>query len=539
MAFDVFISKVIYMKRRILDFGLIRNKDMIFLISIVFINLIIKAIPAGLLEFGNDEVYYWTYALFPDWSHFDHPPMVGLLIQLFSLNLNLHGELVIRAGALILSSANIVILFYLVKRIYSRQAAYFAVLMYISSFYFNIISGLFILPDTPQIFFILLALYFALPAVTNRNPARTDSYDLILFGLFTGMAFLSKYHSLFLWFGVGLYILFHNRIWLKKPALYISVLVTLILMLPVFYWNYKNDFISFTFHGSRIGLFHSPINLMSFMRFNLGQFFYQNPVLFIIYILALVKIFRNIKHGIKGVNLLLLYLGMPLIIIFTILSLFRNTLPHWSGPAFICLIILSSEYLADIYVKKRGKVIKTLSAALGLLLIVLVAGTLQINYGIIDIKSKPGYADMGKNDFTLDMYGWKQARQKFEQFLAKEGIPKNDHRQVAILSDNWFPAAHLDYYIASPLKIKLIALGGIEKIHKYFWINQTRKLKNTDRIFYITDSRNYQGPEKFTNCFAEIIPEDTISIYRNNKIVKYILIYDMVGFKCDTAVNLP
>ncbi len=521
------------------DNRLIRNKDMLFLISVMFINLIIKAIPAGLLELGNDEVYYWTYALFPDWSHFDHPPMVGLLIQLFSLNLHLHGELVIRSGALILSSANIAILFYLVKRIYSGKAAYFAVIMYISSFYFNIISGLFILPDTPQIFFILLALSFALPAVTISNPTRIDNYNLILFGLFTGLAFLSKYHSLFLWFGVGLYILFHNRIWLKKPALYISVLITLILMIPVFYWNYKNEFISFTFHGSRIGLFHNHINLLSFMRFNLGQFFYQNPVLFIIYVLALVRIFRNIKHEIKGVNLLLLYLGMPLLIIFSGLSLFRNTLPHWSGPVFICFIILSSEYLADIYVKKRGTVIKTLSAALGLLFIVLVTGTLQINYGIIEIKSEPGYADMGKNDFTLDMYGWKQARQKFEKFLAKEGITMDDHGQVAILSDNWFPAAHLDYYIASPLKIKLIALGSLEKIHKYFWINQTRKLKNTDRVFYITDSRNYQEPEKFTNCFAEIIPEDTISIYRSNKIVKYILIYDMVGFKCDTVVNLP
>lgn len=39
-------------------------------------SLLIRALAAGLLELGNDEVYYWTYALFPDWSHFDHPPML-------------------------------------------------------------------------------------------------------------------------------------------------------------------------------------------------------------------------------------------------------------------------------------------------------------------------------------------------------------------------------------------------------------------------------------------------------------------------------
>jgi len=37
-------------------------------------------------ELGNDEVYYYTYALQPDWNHFDHPPMVGLLIRLTTIN---------------------------------------------------------------------------------------------------------------------------------------------------------------------------------------------------------------------------------------------------------------------------------------------------------------------------------------------------------------------------------------------------------------------------------------------------------------------
>ncbi len=512
------------------------KRDRLFLFLVVAINLIIKAIPAGLLELGNDEVYYWTYALFPDWSHFDHPPMVGLLIQLFSLNLTFQSELFIRAGALILSSANIVILFYLVKRICSRPAAYFAVLMYISSFYFNVISGLFILPDTPVMFFILLALYNLLPAITVRNPTKKDNFNIVIFGLFTGLGFLSKYNSLFLWFGVGLYILFHNRIWLKKPALYISVLITLILSIPVVYWNFKNDFISFTFQGNRIGLFHNPVNFISFIQFNLGQFLYQNPVLSVIYTIALYKIFQK-RHEVTEINFLLLFLGIPLILVFTFLSLFRSTLPHWTGPAFICLIILSSGYLADIYEKRKKSIIRALSAAIVIFLFILGFGALQINTGIVDFKTDSASVYPGKNDFTLDMYGWKQAREKFTKFLTKEGISEKDHQQVAIVTNKWFPAAHLDYYIAHPLNIKLIALGGIEKIHKYYWINKTRKINETDRIFYITDSRNYNGPEEFASCFNKIIPTDTLIIDRNRKAVKYIYIYDMVDFKCDTILN--
>jgi hypothetical protein len=517
----------------------IRNEDGLFLFLIVIINLLIKAIPAAVLELGNDEVYYWTYALFPDWSHFDHPPMVGFLIQLFSLNLHLKGDLFIRAGALVLSSVNILILFSLVKRLYSRQAAYFAAIMFISSFYFNIISGLFILPDTPQVFFVLLALYFIVPVVTVRNPTKKDNFGIIMFGLLVGLAFLSKYHSLFLWFGAGLYILLHNRIWFKKPALYLSLLLTIILSIPVIYWNIKNNFISFTFQGDRIGLLDNKINFNSFIQFNAGQFFYQNPVLVIIYIIAIFKTVSKIGKGIKETDLFLLYSGIPLILAFTVISLFRSTLPHWTGPAFICLIILSSEYLADLYNRKKVKVRNILISASCIYIFVLIFGTLQINFGIIKSKAGSESAYAGKNDFTLDMYGWKQAREKFTKFLEKEGIPDTEHQQLAIVSDNWYPAAHLDYYIAHPLNIRLNALGPIGRIHKYYWINKTRKLNKTDRIFYITDSRNYHDPGVIASYFSEIIPKDTLNIVRNNKTVKYIYIYDMVGFKPDSIPNSP
>ncbi len=506
-----------------------KKKERLFLSAIVLINLLLKIIPASLLELGNDEVYYWTYALFPDWSHFDHPPMVGFLIQLFTLNLRLHGEIFLRAGALVLSSAGIFILYYIVKRLHSARAAIFAVLMFVSSFYFNIISGLFILPDTPQVFFVLAALGFLLPSITIKEPSGKDLTNIVFFGIFTGLAFLSKYHSLFLWVGAGLYILIKNRIWLRKPALYLSIISTIILMIPVIYWNYMNNFISFTFHEDRVGLFNSRINLLSFARFLLGQMFYQNPVLFILFIAATVSIAGKWKK-LRESDIVLLFTGLPLIILFTFFSFFHNTLPHWTGPAFICFIILASEYMADIYRGKKKTVNRTLISALIFFIVVLAAGTLQIKTGLIPLDNN----NKGKNDFTLDMYGWAQAGKKFETFLEKEGITDSLHKDVALISDNWFPAAHIDYYIAHPLGIRLLALGNINRIHKYYWINQTRKIKSTDRIFYITDSRNYHGPEQFESYFNSIVPEDTITINRNKRPVKYIYIYEMKGFRYDS-----
>ena len=50
------------------------------LIFLILISTLVRAFLAFALEFNNDEVYYWTYALYPDWSHFDHPPMEATIL---------------------------------------------------------------------------------------------------------------------------------------------------------------------------------------------------------------------------------------------------------------------------------------------------------------------------------------------------------------------------------------------------------------------------------------------------------------------------
>ena len=71
------------------------------LLWFLLITAILKVIVAAFVELGNDEVYYWTYALQPDFNHFDHPPMVGLLIRLTSLNLWWASGVSLRLGAII------------------------------------------------------------------------------------------------------------------------------------------------------------------------------------------------------------------------------------------------------------------------------------------------------------------------------------------------------------------------------------------------------------------------------------------------------
>ncbi|OYT15735.1 MAG: hypothetical protein B7C24_11390, partial [Bacteroidetes bacterium 4572_77] len=231
------------------------------LFLLILISSIIRLLIASLVELGNDEVYYHTYALFPEWSHFDHPPMVGWFIQLFSANTFLHSQLLMRSSSLFLAAVNTWLIFELGCRIKNELTGIYAALLYTASIYTSLIAGVFIMPDTPQLFFWLIALYLMIDILPDKDTVPSNKRRFLLLGFIIGLAMLSKYTSVFLWGGIGLYLLVFNRNWFKSASLYAAGIISLIVFSPVLWWNYKNDFISFTFHEDRVSLLDSPIRL--------------------------------------------------------------------------------------------------------------------------------------------------------------------------------------------------------------------------------------------------------------------------------------
>ncbi|MCK5080190.1 MAG: glycosyltransferase family 39 protein, partial [Bacteroidales bacterium] len=262
------------------------------MIILVLLSLIVRGFLAVFLEFGNDEVYYWTFALYPDLSHFDHPPMIGFLIQLTTLNLAFDSEFFIRLGAVLLGTLNTWVIFLIGRNIRDSLTGFYAAVLYTASIYAFIIAGTFILPDTPQLTFWLITLYFLLQSVTGPVTRSAKGY-LLLAGLAAGCALLSKYTSVFLLAGTFLYVLMYNRSWFRTKELYLSAFMALLFFLPVLIWNYNNDFISFAFQSDRVGIFQAGLRGDFFFTELGGQMLYNNPVNFILGIIALVAFFRG------------------------------------------------------------------------------------------------------------------------------------------------------------------------------------------------------------------------------------------------------
>jgi 4-amino-4-deoxy-L-arabinose transferase-like glycosyltransferase len=484
---------------------------------------------AWFLEFGNDEVYYWTYALYPDWSHFDHPPMVGFVIQLFTLNLYFDSEFFIRLGSVVFTTINTWIIYKIACKLSDYRAGLYAVILYTSSVYTFIICGVFILPDTPQNLFWIIALYYLIDTFNTEEINTSSRKSLLLGAIAIGAGLLSKYTTLFLYGGAGLFVLLYNRKWLKTIHFWLFVSIPLLFFIPVLVWNQQNNFISFAFQGERVAVEGVRLHFDYFAREFFGQILYNNPVNWIIIAMALISVGLNRKKIIPAkLYPLLLLTSLPLIITFLIFSLFRETLPHWTAPAYTSLIILAAVWLRH-RAKNTLKLPTPVKLSTGLLLVVIIAGMLQIKTGMLLHDRNPDKSQRGRTDFSLDVYGWQQLGEKFKPVAERDETNGKITKGSPIVSFRWFPAANLDYYVARPLGKKVLAMGSLERIHKYAWINELRGgfVPGSD-AWFITSGRDFKNPQDiYAQNYESIEAADTIPVIRHNDTVMYYFVYRM------------
>jgi Dolichyl-phosphate-mannose-protein mannosyltransferase len=499
---------------------------------LIIVSSVLRLLVAGSLELGNDEVYYQTYAQHLQWNYFDHPPMVALLIRLSTFNLLFQHEIFIRLGSILCAAAGTFLIFKIGTLVKNMQTGWIAAILYNTSFYSSVIAGTFILPDSPQVIFWLLSMYFMILILEVRVNDQRRFLLFVLLGISIGICIMSKLHAVFLWLGFGGYIIFHRRDLLKNPMLWISLLISITIASPIYEWNLENHFITYNYHQGRISFWGTKPDFDHFIQQLFGSLFYSNPVNFIIYVLTLFAFIRGKVRKVPVIYPLFLWLSFPLIGVLLLVSLFSETLPHWSGPAYLSLMILAASWLEE----QAGQITrKWILSAIWLYSIVLLIGVIGILYLPFGIGSNQ--ADhLGKGDITLDMSGWKQFAVHFDSMYQADLYSGKMKPGAAIISDYWFPAAHLDHYYGIPFRHNLLAFGPINDIHHFAWLNWRRPRLGRGSDAYFIYPSNYYGPPngKLRNEFASVEDSLLIPQYRNANIVRYFVIYRMHDFRGDS-----
>ncbi|MFA5850072.1 MAG: glycosyltransferase family 39 protein [Bacteroidales bacterium] len=493
------------------------SNNKIYLLYLIAFSIIIRCIIAFTLELGGDEAYYWTFALYPELSHLDQPPMIGWMIQLFTNNLFLNDEFFIRLVSVFIGSINTWLIFVIGRRIKNELTALYAAILYTTSIYCSIITGTLVSPDTPQVLFILLSIYFFHEGFIIKHQDCQESrvlssISLIMAGVFVGLAMLSNISSVLIWLGVIVYISLFDRSYFKKPQLWLSVFLSFLIFLPVILWNINNNLIGFKFLYTQVLSFYINVDFVTVIKKIGIQIIYNNPVNTVLAFIAIFS-FKKMKYLKNNQYRLLINLSLPFIV--------AGIIPI----GFFSLILLSAAYLDTKYSSTRIRFPEVIKNSFYSIIVIVIIIMTQIYSGAFnfDIKKIPE-TRTGAGDISIDRYGWRKLAKEFNKLRYMDVALGNISNHAYIISNNYLAAAHYDYYLARPNKIAVKTIGNLNETRKYaFTTIEQGGFKIGESAYYIESSRDsIPGTLLGNRYFKSVQVAKIIYIRRmNNPVVRY------------------
>lgn len=385
-------------------------------------------------ELSVDEAHYLLYAKHMAWSYFDHPPLVGWIQwPLVSLDASTGVLRLVPQLLWLISCALVFMVTTELQRFLQSKASIAtpalppigssslaAVLLVIAAPLPHVLSvGL--LPDsilTP----LSLGLFWMALRWLQVGGKFTLS-DWLITGVLLGLAGLSKYTAAFTAFALFLVVLCPPRKpWINQAGFYLAVLLALLLISPVLYWNWANDWISFKYQVA-----HGSGGEWLFRRFA-GFIGLQLVAFGLLYTIGMVFFLRRYwAKSPAAIASLLGFFWIPFGI-FAWLS-GGGGLPHWTTPAWFCLAPFAGIGIASAWATQQRQLIQfTFILQIALCLI-----------GFAFVLSGGIVSNNPRNNPIADLYGWDQAG-KTALALSKT------HSVAGIAVQNWTLGSRIAWY---------------------------------------------------------------------------------------------
>jgi len=402
-------------------------------IIILLAGFLVRLVIAILLHPGFDEAYYYLYTLHPDWSYFDHPPLVALTTGFgIWLTGGQVSQFTIRIGTLLLYTGSLVFLYLATLRLYTLQIAINALAIASAIPIFQIAFGILTTPDASLLFFWAISLWLAAQEFFNHRVYQ-PSFRLTLICLTVGLACMGKYHGFILGLGFVGFCLFNPnyRRALRSKWFLIGIVIFLVTISPLLIWNIERDWVSFQFQSQR-AVPNSGYQIERLVVALLVEMLYLFPTFGFP---LLWTVARTTIQQIKNFNWqrstsnqifgderildkrgLILWLSLPLILGFTLMSGYQQILPGWKMPGYWTATILLAERVA---ISRRSAHLQMLYrwffGSVVVIILLLSIALSHVSFGTFQAPGKSSiYGLMQiKNDPSTQLFDIQQLRQGF------------------------------------------------------------------------------------------------------------------------------
>lgn len=448
-------------------------------------------------ELTTDEAHYALYGLYLDWSYFDHPSMIGWL-QAIVLQFS-DSDLALRIVPVTLFSVSSLVLYKVSVTLFPNETPWlgFVSVALMQSAVMLQLIGLAMLPDAP-----LLLLGLLVVLVLHRILSGGGLRDWLWLGLLLGLAGLSKYTAVTMVFTVLLALHF-GRQWrqLLMPGPWLALIIGFVVIMPVLYWNYTHEWISFLYQ-IRHGTGKLSWELKRLVISQAGQLLVYGPGLYVFGTIATVAgIYESRRPGLQsefGV-MLCLALALPLLLLFGWNSGYEMTLPHWVSLGWLALSPLAARWIIHSWNKRWVRVFAHGSIIYAIIFVGIIFSQLI----------SPWLPFPEDRNFLRDLYGWGQAAKKAEEL--RTGLASTSSTPPMIFTENWTLASRLSWY-ARPSPVQVLD----SKFNQFdIWFGSPQNGAHGILVLWPdADARPLTGG---SNQFASCILRERMPILANNR----------------------
>jgi len=423
-------------------------------LALIGLSLLLRSLYLPQADLIFDEMYYWTYNLYPALSYLDHPPLTAWLIAIGSA---LAGDtpLGVRLLQLLLMPLAVVLAYYYGKAMVDKTTGLLcAMLIAVVPAWFA--SGFLMITDAPQLVAWLTAL-LGFQRVFIQN--RSDGWVLASLGM--GLGMLSKYTIAFLAPAALLLILIQPglRHWLWNWRTWLAGFFAVLLVSPVLIWNYQNDWASFVFQTTR--------RIDEDARFSSHWLVFHTlvmlaPLAGIAALYALGPVRKQLIHDARKRQFMLVFTLVPLAFLALFGTLtstkFHWVMPIWLGllPLIACTIYSASHGLVDARIRPFLNGLRRLwPAALPATLIAFGLGLQHVTQGLPAVPIK---------EYRLGYLGWPEIAQAVYE-LEVEVERQTGQRPIVAGMAKWGVSAALSFHdvdgrVDNITARNLVGLGG-------------------------------------------------------------------------------
>ncbi len=468
---------------------------------------LIKLIYIAFIPITPQEAYYWYYSRYPDLSYFDHPPVTAYSI-LFGTIFFGSTALGIKFMAVVWWFLTNVLLYITAEEYVASEEALrtkttipaISVLLYNLTVFGNLYS-ITLVPDTPLLFFWLLIVYSIHKSFTSGK-----NYWWYIAGMALGFALMSKYSAIIITGSVFLFLVFSrkHRKMLLTPYPYFSMIIGILVFFPVIYWNYVNEWASFKFQFSERASKAKPLQIKYFVQLILSQVFLLTPMLFIWFGGSVKNYFQKIKSN-RHLDYIA-FTGLPIIIIFTLVSFKSLVKMNWLLPGYLSLLVLTVYYYSE-KLLNPGKWIKT-----GLYFSVFLV---LLGYAIQIVPNVP----LGEGNTWS---GWNTSAEKIYEMQKDKGGRDN----CFIFGNSYKSASLIKFYLPDQQDTYAENIFGERALQFDFW-SDVNLLKGKNALYVFDNRREYKSKlnvvkkyfdkiseiDKFDYSFFGIAKTRTITVY--------------------------